>query len=41
MTTKPASIGVALLVIAIGAAIGAASSMRRRPAPVTTPATIA
>ena len=41
MTTKPASIGVALLVIAIGAGIGAVSSMRRRPAAVTTPATIA
>ena len=33
MATKPASVPVALLVIAVGIALGAASSMRRRPAP--------
>ena len=38
MTTKPASISAALLVIAIGAGIGAVSSMRPRSAPMVKPA---
>lgn len=41
MTTKPASVPVALLVIAIGAGLGAMWAIRRRPAPAPKPVAIA
>jgi len=41
MTVKPTSIPMALLVIALGGSVGAASAMRRRPLPATRQATIA
>jgi hypothetical protein len=41
MTVKPASVAGALLIIAAGALLGAASSMRRRMVPAMRPATIA
>jgi hypothetical protein len=41
MTTKPTSVAIALLIIALGALAGAASAMRRRPARAMKPATIA
>jgi hypothetical protein len=41
MTVKPTSIPVALLIVGVGAFLGAVPSLRRRPVPAITPATLA